>query len=89
LGCGRAKLTAESEADSRKSSRVLGEAEMYSTFNHQIAQDRIADMHRQAQQDALARQARQDRQDRQPHKRPSAWHVLRLPVIVARRVLTA
>ena len=35
---------------------------MYSTFNHQIAQDRIADMHRQAQQDALARQARQDRQ---------------------------
>jgi hypothetical protein len=86
LGCGRAKLTAESEADSRKSNRVLGEAEMYSTFNHQIAQDRIADMHRQAQQDALARQARQDRQ---PHKRPSAWHVLRLPVIVARRVLTA
>jgi hypothetical protein len=86
LGCGRAKLTAESEADSRKSSRILGEAEMYSTFNHQIAQDRIADMHRQAQQDALARQARQDRR---PHKRPSAWHVLRLPVIVARRVLTA
>ena len=46
-------------------------------------------MHRQAQQDALARQARQDRQDRRPHKRPSALHVLRLPVIVARRVLTA
>jgi hypothetical protein len=59
---------------------------MYSTFNHQIAQDRIADMHRQAQQDALARQARQGSR---PHKRPSAWHVLRLPVIAARRVLTA
>ena len=59
---------------------------MYSTFNHQIAQDRIADMHRQAQQDALARAARQGSQ---PHKRPSGWHLLRLPVIVARRVLTA
>jgi hypothetical protein len=59
---------------------------MYSTFNSQIAHDRIADMHRQAQQDALARQARQGRR---PHKRPSAWHVLRLPVIAVRRALTA
>ena len=59
---------------------------MYSTINHQIARDRIADMHRQAQQDALARDARQGRQ---PHKRPSGWHVLRLPVIVARRLRTA
>jgi hypothetical protein len=62
---------------------------MYSTFNHQIAQDRIADMHRQAQRDVLARQARQGSQGSRPHKRPSAWHVLRLPVIAARRVLTA
>jgi hypothetical protein len=59
---------------------------MYSSFNHQIAQDRIADMHRQAQQDALARQARQGSRS---HKRPSGRHVLRLPVIVARRLLTA
>ena len=59
---------------------------MYSTINHQIAHDRIADMHRQAQLDALAREARQGRR---PHNRPSAWHVLRLPVIAARRLLTA
>jgi hypothetical protein len=59
---------------------------MYSTINHQIAQDRIADMHRQAQRDALARHAREGRR---PHKRPSGWHVLRLPVIVARRLRTA
>ena len=59
---------------------------MYSAINYQIAQARIADLHRQAQRDALAREARQGRR---PHKRPSAWHVLRLPVIVARRVLTA
>ena len=59
---------------------------MYSTFNHQIAQDRIADMHRQAQRDALAGQARPGRQ---PHKRPSGWRVLRLPIITARRALTA
>ena len=62
---------------------------MYSTFNHQIAQDRIADMHRQAQRDALARQASQASKPSQPHKRPSVWHVLRLPVIAFRRVLTA
>jgi hypothetical protein len=59
---------------------------MYSTFNHQIAQDRIADMHRQAQQGALARQARQVSQ---PNQRPSRWRVLRLPVIAFRRVLAA
>jgi hypothetical protein len=62
---------------------------MYSTFNHQIAQDRIADMHRQAQQDALARQASQASKARQPHKPRSGWHVLRLPVIAFRRVRTA
>lgn len=34
---------------------------MYSTINHQIMQARVADLHRQAQQDALARAARQGR----------------------------
>jgi hypothetical protein len=62
---------------------------MYSTFNHQIAQDRIADMHRQAQQHALARQARQGGEGGRPHKRPSGRHVLRLPIIAVRRLLTA
>ena len=59
---------------------------MYSTINYQIAQARIADLHRQAQRDALARQARQGRR---PHKHPSGRHVLRLPIIAARRALTA
>ena len=59
---------------------------MYSNIYHQNAQDRIADMHRRAQQDTLARQADQGRRS---HKRPSGWHVLRLPIIVVRRALTA
>ena len=46
---------------------------------------RVADLHRQAQQDALARAARQGRL---PPKHQSGRRVLRLPVI-ARRVLTA
>ena len=60
--------------------------EMYSTINHQIARDRVADLHRRAQHDALARAADQGRR---PHKRPSGRHVLRLPIIVVRRALTA
>jgi hypothetical protein len=56
---------------------------MNSTINYQIMQARVADMHRQAQQDALARAARRGR--RLP-KRQSGRRVLRLPVI--RRVLT-
>jgi len=59
---------------------------MYSTINHQIAQARIADMHRQAHQDALVRAARRGRR---PHKRPSGRHVLRLPIITRRRAITA
>lgn len=59
---------------------------MHSTISHQIAQARIADLHRQAQQDALARAARQGRR---PHKHPSGRHVLRLPLIATRRGLTA
>jgi hypothetical protein len=62
------------------------EAVMYSTANYQIMQARAADLHRQAQQDALARAARQGR--RSPKREP--WRrVLRLPVITARRALTA
>ena len=59
---------------------------MYSTINQQIIQARAADLHRQAQQDALARAARQGRR---PPKRQSRPGVLRLPVITARRVPTA
>ena len=59
--------------------------EMYSTINRQIARDRIADLHRQAQRDALARAA----EGRRPHERPSRRHVLRLPIIAVRRALTA
>jgi hypothetical protein len=72
------------EADGRKSSCVSGEAVMYSTINYQIMQARVADMHRQARQDALARAARKSRQ---PHL--SGRRVLRLPVIAARRLLAA
>ena len=57
---------------------------MYSTINHQIMQARVADMHRQAQQDALARAGRKSRLPRLPGR-----HVLRLPVITARRLLAA
>jgi hypothetical protein len=59
---------------------------MYVTISHQIAQDRVADLHRQAQQDALARAARQGRR---PHRAPSGRRVLRLPLIAPRRLLTA
>jgi hypothetical protein len=59
---------------------------MYPTINHQIMKARVADLHRQAQQDALACAARQGRR---PPKRQSRRGVLRLPVITARRVLTA
>jgi hypothetical protein len=58
---------------------------MYSSVNHQIMRDRVADLHRQAQQEALVRAVRQGRSARrQPGRR-----VLRLPVITARRLLTA
>jgi hypothetical protein len=59
---------------------------MYYTINHQIMQARVADLHRQAQQDTLARAARQGRR---PPKRQSGRRVLRLPVIAPRRVFTA
>jgi hypothetical protein len=74
------------KAGGRKVQPRHREAVMYSTINHQIAQARIADLHRQAQQDALARAARQGRR---PHKHPSGRHVLRLLIIAARRALPA
>jgi hypothetical protein len=65
--------------------RTINHQEMYSTIHHQIARDRMADLHRRAQHDVLARAAGQGR----PHKRPSGWRVLRLPIIAGRRALTA
>jgi hypothetical protein len=59
---------------------------MYPTITHQIAQARIANLHRQAQRDALAREARQGRR---PHKSLSGRPVLRLPILAPRRALTA
>ena len=58
---------------------------MYSSFSYQIAQERIADLHRQARHDALARAS----QSRRARKRQSGHRVLRLPSIVARRLRTA
>jgi len=65
---------------------TINHQEMYSTINHQIARDRVADLHRQAQRDALARTARQGRRS---HERPSGRRVLRLPIFAVRRALTA
>jgi len=59
---------------------------MYSTFNYEIAQERVADMHREGHYDALGRAARQGRQ---PHKQQSGSRVPRLHVFRVRRVLTA
>jgi hypothetical protein len=59
---------------------------MHPTFSSQIAQSRVADRHRRAQQDALARAARQGR--RLPERQPGI-RVPRLRVIAVRRVLTA
>ena len=58
---------------------------MYREFYYQIAQERIADLHRQARHDALARAS----QSRRARKRQSGHRVLRLPSIVARRLRTA
>jgi len=59
---------------------------MYSAFSYQIAKDRVADLHRQAQHDALVRAARQGRR---AHKRQFGHRVPRLPSIAARRVRAA
>ncbi len=59
---------------------------MHPTLTYQIAQSRVADRHRRAEQDALARTARQARR---PHERQPWIRVPRLSVLTARRVLTA
>jgi hypothetical protein len=59
---------------------------MYSTLTSQIAQDRVADLHRQARHDALARAARQGRQ---ANKLQSGRRVPRLPAIAVRRLRIA
>ena len=59
---------------------------MNSSIHHQIMQTRVADRHRRGRQDALSRAARQGRR---PPTRQSGRRVLRLPVITARRALTA
>jgi hypothetical protein len=64
---------------------TINHQQIYATVDHQIARDRVADLHRRAQHYALARAARQGR----PHKRPSGRHALRLPIIAVRRALTA
>jgi hypothetical protein len=82
LTCSWAKLTAKVQPR-------YEEAEMYSSFSYQIAQERVADLHRQAQHDALVRAARQGRQGRQAPKRQSGHRVPWFPFIAARRVRTA
>jgi len=79
LTCGWTKLTAKVQPRYK-------EAVMYSSFSYQIAQERVADLHRQAQHDALVRAARQGRQ---AHKRQSGHRVPWLAFIAARRVRTA
>jgi hypothetical protein len=59
---------------------------MYAHSHHQIAKDRVADMHRQAQQDALARAARHTRR---PSRHQAQHRVPWLLLIAGRRVLTA
>ena len=59
---------------------------MYATINYEIAKARIADMHQDAQRDALARAARKD--PRWARKHRSARSAPRLPLAAARRVLT-
>ena len=58
---------------------------MYSEFRDQIAQDRVADLHRQARRDVLARAARQGRR---AHKPQFGHRVPRLPAIAVRRLRT-
>jgi hypothetical protein len=62
------------------------ETTMYSALSYDLMQARVADMHRQAQRDALARAARGVRQPQSGHPARS------LPAVTARRelaVLTA
>jgi hypothetical protein len=57
---------------------------MYSALSYDLMQARVADMHRQAQRDALARAARGERRARRPQSGHPAHS---LPAVAARRVL--
>jgi hypothetical protein len=59
---------------------------MHPTIHEYLAKTRIADLHRQAQRDALARAASKAR--RAPAHRRS-HRLRRFPAVMARRVLTA
>ena len=59
---------------------------MYATIHCETAKARIADMHQDAQRDALARAVRKD--PRWARKNRSARPAPRLPLAAARRVLT-
>ena len=58
---------------------------MYSTFHHEIAKARVADIHQETQRDALGRAARKGRRAR---KQQSVRPAPSFPVVAARRVLT-
>ena len=58
---------------------------MHPELHYQLAQARVADLHRQAQHDAQARAASQARRARAAERR----HPVRgLPAVMARRLLT-
>jgi hypothetical protein len=58
---------------------------MYPTIHYEIAKARVAELHQQAQRDALARVARRARRAERQQSRHLAS---RLPGVAARRVLT-
>jgi hypothetical protein len=73
-------------ATSTSQLHTIQEVTMHPTIHYQIAQARVADLHHQAQRDALARAARQARAaQRHRGTRP----MLQLTTTVPRRVLTA
>lgn len=59
---------------------------MHPELHYQLAQARVADLHRQARRDAQARVASQARRARAPQRRHPARM---LPAVMARRVLAA
>lgn len=59
---------------------------MHPAISHQLAQARVADLHRQAQRDALARTAARARRTRAPRR---SQPLRRLPTAAAHRMLTA
>jgi hypothetical protein len=59
---------------------------MHPTARYDLMQARVADMHHEAQRDALARAAREARPAR---KHQSGRFVFTFPAIAARRVFTA